>query len=221
MPPETLTAAAGGTHGCSSWAMHIWAAARRRGGRLPCSNPPPKKTAALPGQGSARPRSPAQGAGWARSLLPRGPGEWPRLRRIYRGGRRWPGWLHLPLPLCPPPGAGDWSGRSRCDRLAPGITCGGAGPELEPEPEPGWAGLGTAERSRGGHGSSAVPSQPRAPPATAEKGPAGRPPRRRPGHEVGQESRHLCGEVSGAPVPSSSPRAARAAGKRRGWRKRE
>lgn len=140
-------------HGCRSWAAHIWTAARRRGGCLACSPTPPP---APPGRGFARPFAELGALGSSSPPQPRGVAA----VSPYLAAWRWrPGRVGSFLPS-PPPGAGDWNGRSLGDRLAPGITCGGAGQ--------GWAGLGTAERSGGGHGSGAAPSQPRTPSAAAE-----------------------------------------------------
>lgn len=140
-------------HGCRSWAAHIWTAARRRGGCLACSPTPPP---APPGRGFARPFAELGALGSSSPPQPRGVAA----VSPYLAAWRWrPGRVGSFLPS-PPPGAGDWNGRSLGDRLAPGITCGGAGQ--------GRAGLGTAERSGGGHGSGAAPSQPRTPSAAAE-----------------------------------------------------
>lgn len=145
---------------------------QRRAGAGAASPVPPSRRHPRPGL--CAPAEPCAACGPERGAGPSFPGEWPRFCRIYRA---WavaagPGRIHPSLPPCPPPGAGDWSGRSRRGRLAPGITCGGAGPE----PGPGWAGLGTAERSRGGHTAAAQPLPSPEPRRTPRKGP--RPPRR-------------------------------------------
>lgn len=154
--------AAGGTHGCSSWAAHIWAAARRRWGRLACSPQPATPPAgALRARGALRSVRTGEGG---RSLLPWGVAAiLPYLSGLGGGGRAGP------APSFPPS-----LPASRCRRLEraePPRPIGsghhmrrgraGAGAGL------GWAGHGGALPRRA-HGSSATPSQPRAPPDTAE-----------------------------------------------------
>lgn len=124
-----------------------------------------------------------------------------------------PGRLHPPssLPARPPVPVTGAGGAAAADWLRASHA---AGPGRAGA-VPGWAGHGGALPRRARQQRSPFPAQ--RPVAEGTAATAATP--RRPGHEVGPERRHLCGEVSGAPAPSSYPRAATAAGKRRGWRK--